>query len=113
MDKYSHFCYDFSDTMRVRFPLLYMIELQNSLQLQVEERTKEFKEEKNNSEKLLIELTQASSYGKALSDCRKYIGQTGFEPAKNRRTVKKNCEYMEQFFRFIERMAQNHSKKSP
>ena len=82
----SHFCYDFSDTMRVRFPLLYMIEfifaiiiktrmskvennrnllfdnlieLQNSLQQQVEERTKELKEEKNNSEKLLIELTQA------------------------------------------------------
>ena len=81
MDKYSHFCYDFSDTMRVRFPLLYMIELQNSLQQQVEERTMELKEEKNNSEKLLIELTQASSYGKALSDCRKYIGQTGFEPA--------------------------------
>ena len=82
----SHFCYDFSDTMRVRFPLLYMIEfifaiiiklrlskvennrnllfnnlieLQNSLQQQVEERTKELKKEKNNSEKLLIELTQA------------------------------------------------------
>lgn len=81
-----HFCYQFSDTMRVRFPLLYMIEfifaiiiklrlskvesnrnilfnnlieLQNSLQQQVEERTKELKEEKNNSEKLLIELTQA------------------------------------------------------
>ena len=45
--------------MRVRFPLLYMIELQNSLQQQVEERTMELKEEKNNSEKLLIELTQA------------------------------------------------------
>ena len=45
--------------MRVRFPLLYMIELQNSLQQQVEERTRELKEEKNNSEKLLIELTQA------------------------------------------------------
>ena len=59
MDKYSHFCYDFSDTMRVCFPLLYMIELQNSLQQQVEEHTKELKEEKNNSEKLLIELTQA------------------------------------------------------
>ena len=82
----SHFCYDFSATMRVRFPLLYMIELifasiikirlskveynrnllfenlielHNSLQQQVEERTKELKEEKNNSEKLLIELTQA------------------------------------------------------
>ena len=82
----SHFCYDFSDTMRVRFPLLYMIEfifaiiikmrlskvesnrnllfdnlieLQNNLQQQVEERTKELKEEKNNSEKLLLELTQA------------------------------------------------------
>lgn len=81
-----HFCYQFSDTMRVRFPLLYMIEfifaiiiklrlskvesnrnilfnnlieLQNSLQQQVEDRTKELKEEKNNSEKLLIELTQA------------------------------------------------------
>ena len=59
MDKYSHFCYDFSDTIRVRFPLLYMIELQNSLQQHVEERTKELKEEKNNSEKLLIKLTQA------------------------------------------------------
>jgi putative two-component system response regulator len=72
--------------MRVRFPLLYLIEfifviiikvrllktennrnflftnlieLQNSLQQQVEERTKELKEEKNNSEKLLLELTQA------------------------------------------------------
>ena len=82
----SQFCYQFSDTMRVRFPLLYMIELifatiikirlsraeqnrnklfgdlielQNSLQQQVEERTKELKEEKNNSEKLLIEVTQA------------------------------------------------------
>ncbi len=82
----SHFCYQFSDTMRVRFPLLYMIEfifaiiikmrmskvesnrnllfnnlieLQDSLQQQVEERTKELKEEKNNSEKLLLELTQA------------------------------------------------------
>ncbi len=82
----SHFCYQFSETMRVRFPLLYMIEfifaiiikvrlskvehnrnvlfdnlieLQNSLQQQVEERTKELKEEKNNSEKLLLELTQA------------------------------------------------------
>ena len=82
----SHFCYDFSDTMRVRFPLLYMIEfifaiiikmrlskvesnrnllfnnlieLQDNLQQQVEERTKELKEEKTNSEKLLIELTQA------------------------------------------------------
>ena len=82
----SHFCYQFSDTMRVRFPLLYIIEfiftiiikfrlskvednrnilfnnlidLQNSLQQQVEDRTRELKEEKNNSEKLLIELTQA------------------------------------------------------
>lgn len=82
----SQFCYQFSDTMRVRFPLLYLIEfifviiikvrllktennrnflfnnlieLQNSLQQQVEERTKELKEEKNNSEKLLLELTQA------------------------------------------------------
>ena len=82
----SQFCYQFSDTMRVRFPLLYiiefifaiiikvrlskveanrnilfnnLIELQNSLQQQVDERTKELKEEKNNSEKLLIELTQA------------------------------------------------------
>ena len=81
-----HFCYQFSDTMRVRFPLLYIIEfifaiiikfrlskvetnrnilfdnlidLQNSLQQQVEERTKEVMKEKNNSEKLLIELTQA------------------------------------------------------
>ena len=36
-----------------------MIELQNSLQQHVEERTKELKEEKNNSEKLLLELTQA------------------------------------------------------
>ena len=40
MDKYFHFFYDFSDIMRVRFPLLYMIELQNSLQQQVEERKK-------------------------------------------------------------------------
>ena len=82
----SRFCYQFSDTMRIRFPLLYiiefifasvikvrmskvehnrnilftnLIELQNSLQQQVEERTKELKEEKNNSEKLLLELTQA------------------------------------------------------
>ena len=82
----SQFCYQFSDTMRIRFPLLYiiefifasvikvrmskvehnrnilftnLIELQNSLQQQVEERTKELKEEKNNSEKLLLELTQA------------------------------------------------------
>ena len=82
----SRFCYDFSATMRVRFPLLYIIELifagiikirlskieynrnllfekllelHNSLQQQVEDRTKELKEEKNNSEKLLIELTQA------------------------------------------------------
>ena len=83
------------------------------LRQQVEERTKELKEEKNNSEKLLIEFTQASSYGKALSDCRKYIGQTGFEPAKNRRTVKKNCENMEQFFRFIERMAQIQKNAHP
>ncbi len=82
----SRFCYDFSETMRIRFPLLYiielifagiikirlskvehnrnllfekLIELHNSLQQQVEERTKELKEEKTNSEKLLIELTQA------------------------------------------------------
>ena len=82
----SYFCYDFSETMRIRFPLLYiielifagiikirlskvehnrnllfekLIELHNSLQQQVEERTKELKEEKTNSEKLLIELTQA------------------------------------------------------
>ena len=82
----SHFCYQFSNTMRVRFPLLYMIEfifaiiikirlskvesnrnllfdnlmdLQDNLQQQVEERTKELEKEKNNSEKLLIELTQA------------------------------------------------------
>ena len=82
----SRFCYQFSDTMRIRFPLLYiiefifasvikvrmskvehnrnilftnLIELHNSLQQQVEERTKELKEEKNNSEKLLLELTQA------------------------------------------------------
>ena len=82
----SHFCYQYSDTMRVRFPLLYiiefifaiiikfrlskvennrnilfdnLIELQNSLQQQVEDRTRELMEEKDNSEKLLIELTQA------------------------------------------------------
>ena len=82
----SKFCYDFSDTMRIRFPLLYMIEfifaciirlrfskieynrnlllnnlinLQGSLQQQVDERTKELQMEKNNSETLLIELTQA------------------------------------------------------
>ena len=82
----------FSDTMLVRFPLLYMIELQNSLQQQVEERTKELKEEKNNSEKLLIEFTQAlattiewrkiiqKNAPKKTEPC-KYIGQTGFEPA--------------------------------
>ncbi len=82
----SRFCYQFSDTVKIRFPLLYMIELifatiikirmtkveynrnllfnnlielQNSLQQQVEERTKELMQEKNNSEKLLLELTQA------------------------------------------------------
>ncbi len=82
----SQFCYQFSSTMRVRFPILYMIEfvfasiiririakvehnrnmlfdrligLQNNLQQQVEERTKELNEEKINSEKLLIEVTQA------------------------------------------------------
>lgn len=36
-----------------------LIELQNNLQQQVEERTKELEKEKNNSEKLLVELTQA------------------------------------------------------
>lgn len=72
--------------MRVRFPLLYIIEflfaiiikirmaktendrnilfynlleLQNNLQKQVKDRTRELEEEKNNSEKLLIEVTQA------------------------------------------------------
>ncbi len=82
----SKFSYQFSDTMRVRFPLLYIIEfifaiiikirisktennrnellynlleLQNSLKQQVEDRTKELEVEKNNSEKLLIEVTQA------------------------------------------------------
>ncbi|MCR5189433.1 MAG: HD-GYP domain-containing protein [Treponema sp.] len=82
----SQFCYQFSYTMRVRFPLLYIIEfifaiiikirmtktennrnelfnnlleLQNNLQKQVEERTQELEAEKNNSEKLLIEVTQA------------------------------------------------------
>lgn len=82
----SKYCYQFSDTMRVRFPILYMIEfvfasiikirllraehnrnalfselidLQNNLQQQVENRTKELNEEKNHSEKLLIEVTQA------------------------------------------------------
>ncbi len=82
----SRFCYQFSDTMRIRFPLLYMIELifttiikirftkveynrnsifrnlielQDSLQLKVEEQTKKLKEEKNNSEKQLFEITQA------------------------------------------------------
>ncbi|MCR4580668.1 MAG: HD-GYP domain-containing protein [Treponema sp.] len=82
----SRFFYQFSTTMRVRFPLLYiiefifaiiikirmsktennrnilfnnLIELQNSLQLQVEERTYALKEEKEKSEKLLIEVTQA------------------------------------------------------
>ena len=80
------FCYQYSTTMRIRFPMLYMIEfvfasiikirlskaernkntlfnnlmeLQDNLQHQVEARTKELKEEKNNSEKLLIEVTQA------------------------------------------------------
>ena len=82
----SRFCYQFSDTMKIRFPMLYMIEfifasiikirmskveynrnllfnnlidLHNNLQKQVEERTKELELEKNNSEKMLIELTQA------------------------------------------------------
>lgn len=82
----SKFCYQFSPTMRVRFPLLFSIEfifttiikmrfskiesnrnnlfenlmeLHNSLRQQVQERTKELQKEKNNSEKLLIELTQA------------------------------------------------------
>ena len=82
----SRFCYQFSDTVKIRFPILYMIEfifatviklriskveynrnlllndlieLQNNLQQQVEERTKELEKEKNNSEKLLVELTQA------------------------------------------------------
>ena len=80
------FCYQYSTTMRIRFPMLYMIEfvfasiikirlskaeknkntlfnnlmeLQDNLQHQVEARTKELEEEKNNSEKLLIEVTQA------------------------------------------------------
>ena len=80
------YCYQFSPTMRIRFPMLYMIEfifasiikirlskaeknkntlfnnlmeLQDNLQHQVEARTKELEEEKNNSEKLLIEVTQA------------------------------------------------------
>ncbi|MBO4856996.1 MAG: HD-GYP domain-containing protein [Treponema sp.] len=80
------YCYQFSQTMRIRFPMLYMIEfvfasiikirlskaeknkntlfnnlmeLQDNLQHQVEARTKELEEEKNNSEKLLIEVTQA------------------------------------------------------
>ena len=82
----SKFCYQYSDTMRVRFPMLYIIEfifasiikirltkaernrnllfkklfeLKDDLQNQVEQRTKELEEEKNNSEKLLIEVTQA------------------------------------------------------
>lgn len=82
----SKFCYQYSETMRIRFPMLYMIEfifasiikirltkaernrnklfdnliaLKNDLQNQVEQRTKELEEEKNNSEKLLIEVTQA------------------------------------------------------
>ncbi len=80
------YCYQYSTTMRIRFPMLYMIEfifasiikirlskaeknkntlfnnlmeLQDNLQHQVEERTKELENEKNNSEKLLIEVTQA------------------------------------------------------
>ena len=82
----SKFCYQYSDTMRIRFPMLYIIEfifasiikirltkaernrnllfkklfeLKDDLQNQVEQRTKELEEEKNNSEKLLIEVTQA------------------------------------------------------
>jgi len=82
----SRFCYDYSMTMRIRFPLLYMIEfvfasiikkrltkaeenrneifkdliqLQGNLQQEVEKRTEELEEEKNNSEKLLVEVTQA------------------------------------------------------
>lgn len=82
----SRFCYQYSDTMRIRFPMLYIIEfifasiikirltkaernrnllfeklfeLKDDLQHQVEERTKELENEKNNSEKLLIEVTQA------------------------------------------------------
>ena len=82
----SRFCYQYSETMRIRFPLLYMIEfifasiikiqisrtehnrnilfdnlikLQSSLQQQVEERTKELEGERNNSQRLLIEVTQA------------------------------------------------------
>ena len=82
----SKFCYQYSETMRVRFPMLYIIEfifasiikirlskaernrnklfdnlivLKDDLQNQVEQRTKELEEEKNYSEKLLIEVTQA------------------------------------------------------
>ena len=82
----NRFCYQYSDTMRIRFPILYMVEfifasivkvrlslveqnrnkifddlikLQQSLQQQVEDRTKELQQEKNYSEKLLMEVTQA------------------------------------------------------
>lgn len=82
----STYCYDFSPVMRIRFPILYLIEiifaaffkikltktersrkkyiellcnLQNNLTVQVEERTKQLKEEKNFSTNLLIEVTQA------------------------------------------------------
>ena len=82
----SRFCYQFPEAITVRFPILYAIEfifasiirrrlaradqnkdellkylirLQDSLQQQVTDRTKELVDEKNNSEKLLIEVTQA------------------------------------------------------
>ena len=82
----SRFCYQFPETITVRFPILYAIEfifasiirrrltraehnkdellkylirLQDGLQQQVTDRTKELVDEKNNSEKLLIEVTQA------------------------------------------------------
>jgi len=82
----SRFCYQFPETITIRFPILYAIEfifasiirrrltraehnkdellkylirLQDGLQQQVTDRTKELVDEKNNSEKLLIEVTQA------------------------------------------------------
>lgn len=82
----SQFCYQYTPAMRIRFPILYLIEiifaafikikiskteksrneiinelleLKNNLSNQVEERTKQLANEKEFSDKLLIEVTQA------------------------------------------------------
>lgn len=82
----SQFCYQYSPAMRIRFPMLYLIEivftafikikitkteksrnelinelidLKNNLSDQVVERTKQLEEEKEFSDQLLIEVTQA------------------------------------------------------